>query len=652
MLRNFRNTFKSNRLSVAAVMGVLTIGLLAYLVPSGAPSAVTPESVLGRVYGREIKQREIDQSMNVMLAQFGQGGNQEQLRNLLQSQAIQNVIQEKLFEEVCEREHIVVTDGDIRSTLEGMLLEEGKRQPILLQFLTSEKRLKSMETLIKEFGEEVRPFVVGIEKDARREALRSRLFSLYGAKVPVSSERLEVERRLQEQKINLETVTITPDPTTIGDAADTVLQAYLQSHGAAFRQGKRRIIQVVSVGRDQLDPITLTDQDIQSFYVQQKATFARPAQMRARHILFKASSPTDLEVANKKARALIVRLNQGEKFEDLAVKESEDTTLKASKGDLGWFDAGKMVKEFSDAAFALKVGQISGPVQTSYGIHLIKSEGYRPEAVPPFEEVKERLRYQLLETRYAQKSKEKLEIVRKKSGKGDLKAAAAAVGLAAKESRPFTDNDAPVVEGIFNVGDLGRQAFEIKTGVVSEPLLFGSTYIIYRVSKELPEGPGTLEDLRPKLMQAWKLEQAQAALLKTVQDLRSSGWPKIKSLGTASNLKDVTLGSQEALMNHEGIKQALLVTPVGAITDPFLKDDGSVWCAQLNARGTLVALAYEDRLQLIDAIKSREAAQMIQSEIRLLFEEGNRRKGFRSLWGYGNGVWLDEKALGIKVPSE
>jgi hypothetical protein len=88
-------------------------------------------------------------------------------------------------------------------------------------------------------------------------------------------------------------------------------------------------------------------------------------QIRARQILVSTQA---------KADAILKQLKEGASFEELARKESEDKNSKDAGGDLGFFSRGQMVKEFEDAAFALKVGEISGIVKTRYGFHLIKVE--------------------------------------------------------------------------------------------------------------------------------------------------------------------------------------------------------------------------------------------------------------------------------------
>jgi peptidyl-prolyl cis-trans isomerase C len=113
-------------------------------------------------------------------------------------------------------------------------------------------------------------------------------------------------------------------------------------------------------------------------------------EVHARHILIRAA-PGD-EKASKEAedkiKAVIVRLKKGEDFEKVAKEVTEDPSGKANGGDLGYFSKEQMVPEFSDTAFKLEKGQISEPVKTQFGWHVIKVEDKRVKPVPKFEEVK------------------------------------------------------------------------------------------------------------------------------------------------------------------------------------------------------------------------------------------------------------------------
>jgi len=113
------------------------------------------------------------------------------------------------------------------------------------------------------------------------------------------------------------------------------------------------------------------------------------SEYHARHILVASKDQAD---------QVVKKLKGGAKFEDLAKTQSTDTGSKNNGGDLGWFTTSRMVKPFSDAVKNLKKGEISPPVQTQYGWHVIQLEDTRDTPVPPLDQVKDRVA-QLVETK-------------------------------------------------------------------------------------------------------------------------------------------------------------------------------------------------------------------------------------------------------------
>ncbi len=144
--------------------------------------------------------------------------------------------------------------------------------------------------------------------------------------------------------------------------------------------------------------VKVTDKEVKDYYENHKSEFTRPEQVRARHILIKVSPNADkkaLAKAKKKAEEIRAKALKGEDFAKLAEKYSDDPGSRGRGGDLGYFQKGRMVPEFEKAAFSLKVGEISKPVRTSFGYHIIKVEGKRPSQQQTFKDVEQRIRQKL-----------------------------------------------------------------------------------------------------------------------------------------------------------------------------------------------------------------------------------------------------------------
>jgi peptidyl-prolyl cis-trans isomerase C len=117
-------------------------------------------------------------------------------------------------------------------------------------------------------------------------------------------------------------------------------------------------------------------------------------EVRARHILFRVTDPNNQAAsksAEDKVKATIERIKKGEDFATLAQALTEDPSGKQNGGDLGYFTRGQMVPEFSEVAFRLEKGQVSDPVKTQVGWHVLKVEDKRQRAAPPFEQVREEI---------------------------------------------------------------------------------------------------------------------------------------------------------------------------------------------------------------------------------------------------------------------
>ena len=149
--------------------------------------------------------------------------------------------------------------------------------------------------------------------------------------------------------------------------------------------------------------IKVSDQAVRTFYDNNKSQFSQPAQVCAQHIL----------VADKaKADQLYQQLQNGGDFAKLAAANSIDPGSKDKGGDLGCLNKGQTVPEFEAAAFAAKVGEITQPVKSQFGYHIIKVNKKNPATTTPFAQVQTQVRDQLI----SQKLGEEVAALRKASG--------------------------------------------------------------------------------------------------------------------------------------------------------------------------------------------------------------------------------------------
>jgi len=132
------------------------------------------------------------------------------------------------------------------------------------------------------------------------------------------------------------------------------------------------------------------EQRAREIYKADPERFTTKRMVSASHILVSLKGRTE-EDALKRAREVRGKVLQGEPFAKLAEEYSDDPSVKKNKGDMGFFTADRMVKAFSEMAFALKDGEVSEPFKTEFGYHVMLSQGSKPAELKKFEAVKEAL---------------------------------------------------------------------------------------------------------------------------------------------------------------------------------------------------------------------------------------------------------------------
>lgn len=162
--------------------------------------------------------------------------------------------------------------------------------------------------------------------------------------------------------------------------AEGQLQAMLESEGrsmSSYREHIKNQILVSKISRFEIgNRVKVSDREIMRYYRDHQKEFWQDSQVRARHILFIAKRDAPESVRKEKlkqAKNVLTKILDGADFAELARIHSEDISA-SDGGDIGIFGRGKMVREFEEAAFSMKKGQVSDIVETEYGYHIIKVE--------------------------------------------------------------------------------------------------------------------------------------------------------------------------------------------------------------------------------------------------------------------------------------
>jgi len=294
----------------------------------------------------------------------------------------------------------------------------------------------------------------------------------------------------------------------VGDAD---VQSYYEKNTAEFMTEETVNLSYVEIVRSELaDEMEVTDQELLSYYEAEKETLTQAERRRAAHILIEINDSTNEAAANERITALYNRIKQGEDFAVLAKEFSEDTGSGEEGGDLGFQDPGTFVEEFETALNDLEVNQMTDPVLTEFGYHLIKLIGVEPASVPEFVDVRDKLAQDLrdykAEERFVELSTKLSEIAYESD---DLEGPAAELRLEIKQTGHIGQSE---TEG------LGANAQVINLAFSPDLLIDGNNsdiieldpgrHLVIRVQEHKAAELQALQDVREMITAQLALEEA------------------------------------------------------------------------------------------------------------------------------------------------
>ncbi|MFK8011333.1 MAG: SurA N-terminal domain-containing protein [Marinicellaceae bacterium] len=378
MLRDIKQ--KSNGLGAKIVMGILIIafafwGVSGSLLSPNIDSAAT-------VNGEKISVAKFNQAAqaqrNRMTSQFGDNIGSEFFESENFKRSVMNqIIDVELLKQTAEKFDYDVSPETIKNYIEqseGLQIDGKFSKEAYANYLAQVG--KSAELLQREIKQEIKGSALPI-------MVNQTAFSL----------NLEIEN---QYKLSKQTRSFEYLQLSIADYLDTIevteeeINNHFKEFGNDYMTEEQVAVNYIELSNDILmTTIDISDDDIQEFYDIKKENLATPEKRLTQHILLPVNG--DEETVKVEIDKVAERLNAGEDFAALAKEVSQDPGSANTGGDLGWVAPGDMVDAFDEKLFSMSEGEISEPVLSSFGYHIIKLSEIKEPAIPPLEEIKDSL---------------------------------------------------------------------------------------------------------------------------------------------------------------------------------------------------------------------------------------------------------------------
>jgi len=562
------------------ILALVVLTFVVFYIPDFLTPSIgaSPTEVLAEVEGEPITvgtfQRRYIAQVNAYRNAYGGQMNDQLLKQLgIDRQILQQLVDEEAMVAESRRQGITVSDIEIRERILALpgFQENGtfvgeQRYRQILQF-------QNPPMTTAEF-----------ERSLRRALQIEKLRDALTGWMSVSDADVAAEYRKRNEKVKLEVVPVTADAfkNQVG-VTDAELAASFEKSKDKYRIGEKRKVKYALVNVDQVrGTVTVPDADIQAFYNQNLTQYQTPAQVRASHILFKLEGKDEKAVQALAEDVLKKAKAPGADFAALAKQYSEDDSNSMNGGDLDYFGRGRMVAEFEQAAFAMKPGEISNLVKTSFGFHIIKVVDSKPDTTRPLADVRAEIEDQL-KWQKAQAEAEKIA----KSLEGTVKTPADLDRIAKERGYQLTETGlilaSDPIQGVGPQPELSGRLFGMKEGEVTPAMRVATGWVFAAVTGRQDAYVPALDEVKARVTDDVKLEKA-AELAKQRASAIANELKQAKDFAAAVKragleIKTTELIARGAAIPDLGISDAIdaaaFALPQGGVSDAISTPTGT-----------------------------------------------------------------------------
>lgn len=468
-------------------------------------------NVIAEVMDQKITLEEFQRYYNNLVEtyrrQLGEQFSPELLERLnVKKGAFDTLTQEKLQLALALKKGIVVSDDEV--------VKEIRTNPIFQRDGVFDQQL--YENILRVNRLQPQQF----EESMRGQMTRDKLRLLITDSVKVSDLELRQAYTTDNEKVKVNYITF--DSLKYGEKvqpAPAELQKYYQEKRESLKKPESAILKYVRLSpEDFMADVKVTEQEARKYYDDNQKEFKREPKVRARHILLmvaqNAAEP-EWEKARGQAEEVLKKIKGGADFARLAKEFSQDPGSKEGGGDLGFFSRGQMVRPFEEAAFSLKPGQVSDPVRSPFGYHIIKAEERQEEGHEPFDSAKAKILEKLKKSRAREIAEEKAYNLSYDLTANTFDSVAAQRRLTPQVTEPvFRGRVISNIPGSFKMSE---EAFKLKKGDVSNAVEAGGSYYVFTVLEKRDPYIPELKEVEAQVRAAYTGEKGRELAEKGAQ---------------------------------------------------------------------------------------------------------------------------------------
>ena len=368
----------------------------------------------------------------------------------------------------------------------------------------------------------------GFEEELRRSLLEQQIALGVSGSDFMSTGELRDSVRMRLQKRTFSLLTIPASDFAGAEPAESEIAAHFERHRDAYMAPERLRLRYLEISMDEIAAgIKVDDDELRALFEAERESFVTPEKREVSHILISVPADAD-STAEEEARARLAalgsRIEVGESFEDLARDNSDDPGSATAGGSLGFIERGVMVPPFEEAAFALAPGELSEPVRSSYGWHLIKVTSVQGSRRATFEEVRDQVLAQ-----YRAREAERIYVEHAETLANvtyehpeSLEAGAQELGLSIRETSPVTragESDDPIASQPAVVA-AAFSSDVLDEGNNSEPIEFESgRMVVVRAFDHEPPRALALDEARAQITGELQAEARRSAVTERGRDV-------------------------------------------------------------------------------------------------------------------------------------